>query len=147
MLGKNEDIDNWLSVSWKMKKVSKKMVRDTPGLFQKDRGCSHFGSFWNLRQLLGEKKQAQSSCSVSSTEWKGLRGVLWCVAGMGRPVEESRPRRWPVDACYVLCIKCNEMPGNTQGIEQKETVWAQENEASICVLHWNHCAVTKTQDL
>lgn len=29
MLGKNEDIDNWLSVSWKMKKVSKKMVRDT----------------------------------------------------------------------------------------------------------------------
>ena len=33
MLGKNEDIDNWLSVSWKMKKVSKKMVRDTPGLF------------------------------------------------------------------------------------------------------------------
>ena len=24
MLGKNEDIDNWLSVSWKMKKVSRK---------------------------------------------------------------------------------------------------------------------------
>lgn len=66
-----------------------------------------------MRQLLGEKKQAQSSWSVSRTEWKGLRGVLWYVAGTGRPVEESRPRRWSLDACYALCIKCNEMPGNT----------------------------------
>lgn len=74
MLGKNEDIDNWLSVSWKMKKVSKDGERYTWTVLEGQRG-SHFGSFWNLRQLLGgEEKQAQSSCSVSSTEWKGFGG-------------------------------------------------------------------------
>ena len=99
------------------------MVRDTAELFGKDRECSHFGTFWNLRTLLEEKKQARGSWSGSRTECgKELRGGLcgmWTEqaghwdsrAVTGRPAEENGGRRWSVDALCV--VKCDEISENT----------------------------------